>query len=183
VSLLVSLWLAMQSTPAEADALRGTAPGYLTPWSASLHLGAARVAADRYGVDADTLLAIAHHESRFSPGTRTMEPPDSAGARVSCGVMTPVPKRSCADLDLTVLGGYLAGAAHLRTWMDACHARDHWRHDVHDREILRCALWAYAGGRGFRAFCRAHEGRAGCDAVVKFEEMARVIRLALGAAR
>jgi hypothetical protein len=183
VSLLVSLWLAMQSTPAEVQAFRDTAPDYLTPWSASQHLGAARVAADRYGVDYPTLLAIAHHESRFVVRSRTREPSDAGGPRVSCGVMTPVPKRSCADQELTVLGGYLAGASHLRTWMDACHASDRWRHDVHDREILRCALWAYAGGRGFRAFCQAHEGRAGCDAVGRFEQMAQVIRRVLGAAR
>lgn len=176
---LVILWLGLWSHPGEAQALRSVASSYLTAASAGQHLGAARAAAALHGVDAPTLLAIAYHESRFAAGTRTREP----GGRVSCGVMTPVPQRRCGQADLTVLGGYLAGAAHLRQWTDACHAADHWRHDVDDQAIRSCALWAYAGGRGFRAFCRARGGRArGCDAVDRFEAMARRIRSALGSA-
>jgi soluble lytic murein transglycosylase-like protein len=183
MSWIISLWLALQSTTAEAEALRSTAPAYLTPWSAGQHLGAARIAAASYDVDAAAILAIAYHESRFFVGTRTHEPPDSGGPRVSCGVMTPVPKRYCDAQDLTLLGGYQAGAAHLRQWMDVCHAMDRWKHDVHDVEILRCALWAYAGGSGFRKRCAARGNLPGCGAVRQFEERARVIRQVLGVAR
>lgn len=176
---IISLWLALLSTPAEAEALRETAPAYLSLWSASQHLGAARFAAVRFDVDAAILLAVAYHESRFLIGVRTREPPDAGGSRVSCGVMTPVPKRRCSALELTLLGGYLSGAKHLRQWMDVCHAKEHWRHDVRDAEILHCALWAYAGGSGFRGSCVSHSGLSGCGAVEQFEERARVIRRVL----
>lgn len=174
---ILSLWLALQSTPAEAEALRATAPAYLSRWSAAQHLGAARLAATRFDVDVATILAIAYHESRFVIATRTREP----GGRVSCGVMTPVPQRRCSVDELTVLGGYRAGAIHLRAWIDACHAADRWQHDVDDEEIRSCALWAYAGGRGFRAYCSSRSGRPrGCDAVVQFRRMAVRIRRNLG---
>lgn len=175
---LIALWLACQSTTTEARALQETAPTYLSQESAAQHLGAARVAGGRYGVDPAVLLSVAYHESRFVIDQRTRE----SGGRVSCGVMTPTPQERCNAGELTLLGGYLAGALHLRTWIDVCHAADHWRHDVDDEGIRRCALWAYAGGRGFRAFCEAHPGRQGCDAVAKFEGRARMIRRALGTA-
>jgi hypothetical protein len=173
---ILSLWLALQSTPAEAEALRTIAPAYLSQWSAAQHLGAARLAATRFDVDVATILAIAYHESRFEITTHTREP----GGRFSCGVMTPVPKRRCNEDELTMLGGYIAGAIHLRAWIDACHAADLWRHDVDDEEIRSCALWAYAGGRGFRAYCAARGGQLqGCDVVGQFKRMAVRIRTAL----
>jgi hypothetical protein len=176
------LWLTLLSTPAEAEALRATAPTYLSLWSAAQHLGAARFAAVRFDVDPPTLLAIAYHESRFAIGTQTREPSDAGGDRVSCGVMTPVPKRRCDVLDLSLLGGYLAGAAHLRQWMDLCHARGRWRRDARDGEILRCALWAYTGGLGFRGSCAKRGKLSGCGAVQQFEDRARLIRRVLGVA-
>jgi hypothetical protein len=159
---IISLWLALQSTPAEAEALRTSAPTCLTLWSATQHLGAARVAGGHFDVDVATILAIAHHESRFIIDTQTQEPTDSGGSRVSCGVMTPMPKRHCDDLELTLLGGYLAGAAHLRQWMDICHSTDHWKHDVDDMEILRCARR-----------CSRHRNLPGCGAVQQFEERSK----------
>ncbi len=176
---LISLWLALQSTPSEARALQETAPTYLTRATAAQHLGGARIGGARYGIDPALLLSVAYHESRFVVDLRTHESHD----RVSCGVMTPVPQERCSPEDLTLLGGYLAGAAHLRVWIDVCHAVDHWQHDVNDEAILQCALWAYAGGRGFRARCSADRERLGCDVVEKFEERARMIRRALGEAR
>lgn len=175
---LIALWLAIQSTPAEVRAFRAVAPTYLSSSSAALHLGAARVAGARYGIDPAVLLSIAYHESRFVSNLETRE----SGGRVSCGVMTPVPRARCRPEELTPLGGYLAGARHLRAWIDVCHAADHWRHDVDDEAVRRCALWAYAGGLTFRAFCEARPGKPGCDAVAKFEGRAREIRVALGIA-
>jgi hypothetical protein len=174
----ISLWLAYQSTPAEALALRGTAPAYLTQDSAAQHLGAARIAGAWYGVDPMVLLSVAYHESRFVVDMRTRE----SGGRVSCGVMTPIPKVRCDMAELTLLGGYLAGAAHLRTWIDVCQVADQGRHDIDDEVIRRCALWAYVGGRLFQAYCVVHPGRPGCDAAGKFEDRARMIRRALGIA-
>lgn len=174
----LSLWLTCQATPAEARGLQETAPAYLTQTSAAQHLGAARLAGRRYNVDPAVLLSVAYHESRFVVDLRTRE----SGGRVSCGVMTPTPKARCDRSELTLLGGYLAGAAHLRTWIDVCQAVDHGRHDMDDEVIQRCALWAYVGGRLFHAICAAQPGRAGCDAVGKFEDRARMIRRALGIA-
>jgi hypothetical protein len=174
----LSFWLACQSTSTEVRALQKTAPTYLTLVSAAQHLGAARVAGARYGVDPAVLLSVAYHESRFVVDQRTSE----SGGRVSCGVMTPTPQARCDRAELTLLGGYLAGAAHLRTWIDVCQSLDQGRHDVDDEVIQRCALWAYAGGRSFRASCESRPGRPGCDAVDKFEGRARRIRQALGIA-
>ncbi len=178
-SWLLALWLAFQSTPPEAEALRATAPAYLTRVTAAQHLGAARVSGARYGIKTARLLSIAYHESNYVVDLRQREP----GHRVSCGVMTPVAKERCDADELTLLGGYLAGAAHLREWVDTCHALDRWRHDVDDEVVQQCALWAYAGGLGFRGFCRAHPGHRGCDAVAKFNDQARQIERALGDAR
>lgn len=175
---LISIWLACQSTPAEARAFQETAPAYLTQDSAAQHLGAARIAGARYGIDPGVLLSVAYHESRFVVDQRTPE----SGGRVSCGVMSPTPQSRCDGAELTLLGGYFAGAAHLRTWIDMCQEADQWRHDIDDEVIRRCALWSYAGGRHFRAFCEAHPRRAGCDAVAKFEGRAWMIRRALGIA-
>jgi len=175
---ILALWLTLQTTPAEVQALQATAPQYLTQAAAAQHLGAARVAGEKYGIDPAVLLSVAYHESRFVVGLRTLE----SRGRVSCGVMTPIPHERCTPEELTLLGGYLAGAEHLRTWIDVCHAADHWRHDVNDEVIQRCALWAYAGGRGFRAYCGAHPGSPGCDAVRLFEARARMIHRALGGA-
>jgi hypothetical protein len=94
--------------------------------------------------------------------------------------MTPTPQARCDEAELTLLGGYFAGAAHLRTWIDVCQEIDHGRHDDDDEVIRQCALWAYVGGRLFRSSCEAHPGRPGCNAVAEFEDRARMIRRVLG---
>lgn len=133
LAAIVSLFVSAQ----DAEALRRTAPHYLTASSAEQHLAAARVAELATGVDADLLLSVAWHESRFGPTVVTAEP----GGLVSCGVMTPVPKKRCHAHELTLGGGYLAGALHLRGWFDAC------------RGSQRCALQGYAGGFALIRVC------------------------------
>lgn len=132
MSILIALLTALGLARADdSDALRQTAPTYLTVEDARVHLAAAQLAADARGVPAELLLSIAWHESRYVADARTREP----GDRWSCGVMTPEPHAGeCRPEELTVLGGYLAGATHLRVWLDACGG------DV------ACAERGYAGG-------------------------------------
>lgn len=112
----------------DAESLRRTAPADLSLAGACANLAAARAAGAELAVDPDLLLAVAHHESRYQAGAVTAEP----GRKVSCGVMTPEPLRTCRPS--TLERGYLDGARHLRGWLDACRGR------------LRCALTGYAGG-------------------------------------
>lgn len=151
----VALWLSLFGAPTahQVEAFRATAPDYLTdPSFARAHLIAARAAAAVYHVPAEMLLAIAHHESRYTPTTRTPEPRN----RVSCGVMTPVPRMVCPAAELTVAGGYAAGAAHLRVWLDLCQGN------------MRCALLAYAGGFTLVEACRERsDGACGFPDVIR----------------
>lgn len=150
----------------EADALRQTAPDYLTTDDAAVHLGAAQAAAEAADVPVELLLSVAWHESRYKPDARTREP----GGRWSCGVMTPEPHvGGCTPDELTVLGGYLNGARHLRTWLDLCHGNE------------TCALRSYVGGGGLAHACVAgpfyvREGVDACDVQKMFINRASWIR-------
>ena len=134
--------------------LRATAPSYLTEGQAREHLAAATVAGMAEGESPAVLLAIAWHESRYTPGVVTVEP----GNRVSCGVMTPEPLSHCEALSL--LGQYRAGAAHLASWrrvvgsyallgyaglVGACQRGPYLRNDkdlcLFQSEMLRRAAW------------------------------------------
>jgi hypothetical protein len=129
---LLSLFLALWNPPTahEVETFRATAPDYLTAESARQHMVAARAAGAVHRVPVEVLLSVAWHESRYRPTERTPEP----GGRVSCGVMTPTPQARCSPVELTRVGGYDAGAAHLALWLSLC------------RGGMRCALLAYAGG-------------------------------------
>lgn len=94
---------------------------------ASENLLDARIAALAYNEDPDLLLAIAWHESNF-----TISHTIGAGGLDACGIMTPVPMQHCVSA--SILDGYMAGAAHLRDWLDAEHDDEHQ------------ALLGYAGG-------------------------------------
>jgi hypothetical protein len=133
IALLVFLRLLVPAS--DAEALRRTAPQYLDHELAAEHLAAARVAGAVFSVDPDLLLAIAWRESRYVASAVTAE----TGGRVSCGVMTPEPTTNCVQQ--TVLDGYLAGARHLRVWLDATHSE-------------RAALLGYAGGYRLIEACR-----------------------------
>lgn len=178
MSWFIAAWLAIQSSPAEAESLHSSAPQYLTHHTAVAHLGAARLAAYEFGVSPYDLLSIAFHESRYVVNLQTIEP----GSRVSCGAMTPVPKSRCTADDLSLLGGYRAGARHLRQWINICHSLDKWRHDVDDEKIHTCALWAYAGGLSFRSYCETRE-EPRCDVVRQFLDRARQLKLNIESAR
>lgn len=165
----LALLLTVLASPSEhaIAGLRATAPDYLTTHSASGHLVAARAAGAAHGVSASVLLAIAWHESRYVTSEVTPEP----GGRVSCGVMTPTPQRRCRPWELTLLGGYDAGARHLKVWLDLCAGR------------MRCALLAYAGGFGLVRACAAGpwivDGRDLCEVADQVLERALWIRRAL----
>lgn len=157
----------------DADAFRTTAPRHLTLESAREHLWAATVAALAFDEDRDVLLSIAHHESNYEHQAVTVEPEIGTGRRVSCGVMTPEPIASCPR-GMTVLSGYLAGARHLRAWLDAY------------RGNLHAALLGYAGGgeHGLVGACRRgpviiRPGVDACGTARVFLWRAALIRRAL----
>ena len=151
----------------DADALRSTAPDYLTVETAAQHLGAARVAGLVTGTDPTLLLSIAWHESRYDHRARTAEP----GGKISCGVMTPVPMTPSACRDTSLVASYVLGAQHLRGWLSAS-------------QDLHTALIGYAGGYVGIAFCRdarnARDYRCGTSWV--FLDRARRIRHAISRA-
>lgn len=126
IELLFALvvWL----TPTrEAAALERTAPSYLDLDQARDHLAAARIAGAVHHLPPELILAIAWRESRYQHAAVT---PESAG-RMSCGAMTPTPVARCVPQ--TLLEDYLAGAAHLRHWVNATRS-------------LQLGLQGYAGG-------------------------------------
>lgn len=110
-------------------------------WSAWAHAGAA-VGAERAGVPAELLLALARVESRYKAGAR------SRGGRY-CGALqaTADPERgprrrdgtgrTCRQLQALAVG-YAAGAEHLARWLAVCRRR-------RGSARLRCALRGYGG--------------------------------------
>ena len=140
MQLLIQIALALftPTSDADAEALHRFAPSYVTIDAARAHVWAARVAATIYSVDADMVLAISYHESRFTPNVVTKE----SGGRVSCGTMTPYPTKTCAEKPL--LAQYLDGTRHWAIdWRRAGDVRN-------DRE----ALLGYAGGYVLIRSCR-----------------------------
>jgi len=104
----------------DAEALQRTAPEPITIEAARANIAAARIAGAIYRLDADLLLSIAAHESRYQVDATTPE----RGGKVSCGVMTPKPLARC-PVGQTLLDGYLAGAAHIRNdWLTAMHGNE-----------------------------------------------------------
>lgn len=140
ILLRIMLAIATPTSDADAEALVRFAPSYLTIDSARDHVWAARVSAAIYEVDADMVLAISFHESRFTDNVVSAEP----GNRVSCGAMTPYPTKTCVPKPL--LAQYLDGTWHWAVdWRRAGDVRS-------DRE----ALLGYAGG--YRMIRRCRQG-------------------------
>lgn len=153
-------WLFALCSPRAATLAQGelaTAPHDITPVAARQHAVAALVAGDVYRVDPALLLSIAWHESRYQSRVVTPE----VGGRVSCGVMTPEPRETCPAPSL--LGGYLAGARHLRGWYDACRGNE------------RCALTGYAGGWRLIEICESEPDLRACHTWEVFLGRARAI--------
>jgi Transglycosylase SLT domain len=125
-ALWIVIWLTSTS---DAEALRRTAPTYLDVNTARVHLAAARVAGEAYKVDPDLLLAIAWRESRYDVNAVTRE----RSTKLSCGLMMITMPKGQPCPRASVIGGYLAGAAHLREWMKITKS-------------TRDALLGYAGG-------------------------------------
>jgi formylglycine-generating enzyme required for sulfatase activity len=135
-------------SPAEIDSLAAFHPPkrrQLTHGEAVEHCGAAKLAAFVSDQPRELLNAIAAHESDWREDAVTPEP----GNRVSCGVMTPDPKRACDWIDRTLVGGYVRGALHLAVWRR--------------KYSPTAALWAYAGGGGTVALCAAGDDSRACE--------------------
>ena len=135
MTALIAVILALFSPRADAEALARTAPSDLSIGAAVLHLGAARAAALETGTDPELVLSISWHESRYVSNAVGVEP----GGRVSCGVLTPEPVARCGRVGL--VDQYVAGARHLRVWMDATPS-------------LHAALLGFAGGYRLIAMCQ-----------------------------
>jgi transglycosylase-like protein with SLT domain len=129
LAALLTFFTSLTDVPA-AEALLSTAKDTrLTLDTAAQNIAAARFAGALTGIDADLLLSIAHHESRFDP---TVVGPLVRGKR-ACGVMQQVPiKGPCPEPSL--LRDYIDGAQHLAGWLRA------------QRGDLDRALVGYAGG-------------------------------------
>ena len=137
LDLIVSI-VALFVSPDAARGLVSTAPRYLNEETARQHLAAAVVVAMWTRTKPKTSLSIAWHESRYMHTAITREPPHpvTGQARWSCGVMTPEPitdRKACEVIAGNLVSGYLAGAQHLRAWLDVCRGHE------------GCALLGYAG--------------------------------------
>jgi hypothetical protein len=155
MDIIIAAWLdSYTPTRAEAEALARATP-HLTVDEASENLRDARFIGFLHGVDPYRLMAIADHESNFRPRTVTREP----GRRVSCGVMTPVPKRGCTAEELTLLGGYRAGAEHYRMWLER-YRWSTWAADIAyaggGQSVRQCARTGYVRSPGGNNVCLMH---------------------------
>ena len=142
--IAVLTWLLTPSS--DVEALRKTAPNYLTTETARNHLVAARLAAATYNLDPDMLLSTAYYESRYTPN---VVGPLVRGKR-ACGVMQSIMETQCVSE--TLLEGYSTGAKHYRAWYQAC------------RNDERCAILGYGGGYNLINRCKEgplHVERAG----------------------
>ena len=140
IFIRIALAILTPTSDADAEALHRFAPKYVTVEAAREHVWAARVAATTYSVDAEMVLAIAWHESRFTDNVVAKE----SGGRFSCGSMTPFPTKTCVRK--TLLAQYLEGTRHWAVdWRRAGDVRN-------AREVLL----GYAGG--YRLIRRCRQG-------------------------
>jgi hypothetical protein len=157
----VLTWLLASSN--DAEALRKTAPSYLTTETAGEQLIAARIAAATYRLDADLLLSTAYYESRY---TANVVGPVVRG-KTACGVMQPIMETKCVGQ--TFAEGYLEGAKHYRGWYDACRGNE------------RCAILGYGGGYALIKKCA--EGPLNVERSGKTFDLCTLPDVRLGRAR
>jgi len=134
----------MFQDPRDVEALRRTAPSYLSEETAGTHLAAARIAGAIYGIQPEIALAVAWHESRYQ---LDVIGPLVRGKR-ACGVMQHTPLKHCPKPSL--LRDYLTGARHLKWWIRA------------QRGDLSRALIGYAGGYALLEKCDRGEAPRTC---------------------
>jgi hypothetical protein len=139
MSIILAVLSLLFPTPDRVEALRVSAPSYLTTETAREHLTAAQAAAVQHDLEPELLLAIAYRESRY---TVNVTGPEVRGKH-ACGVMQPLMETACRSQ--TLLEGYLVGARHLRGWLDTKTCRGD----------LRCAMLGYAGGYSLLKGCAA----------------------------
>jgi len=137
MSIILTVWALLFQTPDRIEALRVSAPKYLTTETAREHMTAAQVAAVQHDLEPELLLAIAYRESRYMVNAVG---PEVRGKR-ACGVMQPLMWTTCRSQ--TLLAGYMEGAAHLRGWLDSKTCRGD----------LRCAMLGYIGGYALLKAC------------------------------
>lgn len=157
--LRVVLAILTPPAPSAAKALHRFAPHEITVDQARAHVWSATIAATRYSVDTDMVLAISYHESRFTPNVVTVGP----AGRVACGAMTPYPTTQCSHQPL--LMQYLEGTRH---W-----ALD-WR-TAPDVRSEREALLGYAGGYYLIRLCRKDPSWDACQTPDAFEKIRQQI--------
>jgi len=138
------------------------APKHVTEGTAHENAAAALHASQETGVPAKLLLAMAYHESKYSPEalsrmqcgdsgckrttgmwTSTKRPPGSRPT-FYCGIMQVggwVSWEECLRLRNDTMLNYLTGAQHLVSWMNDPYC-DH----LGDEANLTCALRGYSGG-------------------------------------
>jgi hypothetical protein len=159
ITVLTWLWA---SSP-DVEALRKTAPRYLTTETAAEHLVAARLAASAYNLDADMLLSTAYYESHYM---LNVVGPLVRGKR-ACGVMQPIMETKCESE--TLLAGYFVGAKHYRAWYDACRGNE------------RCAILGYGGG--YALINRCKEGPLNVERAGRTVDLCTLPDIRLGRAR
>lgn len=158
LAAVFTLFTSLTDVPS-AKALMTTAKdSRLTIETAVQHVTAARFAGTMTSVDPDLILAIAWHESRFTPG---VEGPLLHNGKRACGVMQHVPIRGPCP-KRTLLADYLEGAKHLAVWIRA------------ERGDIERALAGYAGG--YPAIKRYEEGASRVHAVVQLN-LSRAARI------
>jgi hypothetical protein len=144
--------------PRDVEALKRTAPSYLTNETASANLAAAQIAGAHSGIQPEILLAIAWHESRYQLGVIG---PLVRGKR-ACGLMQQIPiKGPCPEP--SILRDYVNGAQHLAGWIHA------------QRGDLKRALIGYAGGYALLDLC--DRGKAPRTCTIANYHLARAKRV------
>ena len=140
----IAFIVALLTSSEDVERLRRTDPQDLTTESAREQIGAARTAAFLTRTDPGMLLSIAWHESRYTLAAVTNEP----GGKVSCGVMTPIPRYGHCP-SRTLVESYIVGGRHVRTWIEAVGPRWAWI--------------GYAGGYRLIKICKAGGASRGCS--------------------